>query len=69
LRDCPTTAAFGEIFADSCFREPDKKTPPLPWWEGIKGRGITPTLILPLEGEEIFFERLWKLRPLVGEHY
>jgi hypothetical protein len=23
---------------------------PLPWREGIKGRGITPTFILPLQG-------------------
>jgi len=23
---------------------------PLPWWEGIKGRGITPTLTLPRQG-------------------
>jgi len=28
-----------------------------------------PTLVLPLEGEEVFFKRFWKLRSLVGEIY
>jgi hypothetical protein len=34
-------------------------------WFVVRNRTIN--LPLPLKEEEIFFERLWKLRPLVGE--